>query len=401
MLRQRPTDDEILERPFNMAQFRRLLAYLRPYRKQVIVTVILMFVAALAGLSGPKLLQVAIDDYMEQTNYLALAVIGVLYILINIIKLLCTRQRVYTMSKVGQEVLSTIRHDMFVHIQKLSFAYYDSRPAGKILVRIINDVNSLGDLITNGIINVLTDAATLVFVFIFLFTLDVRLALITTATMPLMVLVILSLKKVMRLRWQTVRRKSSNMNAYLHETLAGMRVTQAYTREPETAEIFEQLSGDLRKSWMDAIKMNILMGPSIEIIAAIASFLVYFFGVDMVGDVGVLIAFGAYVWRFWQPISNLANFYNSVLTAMASTERIYELLDTPVDIYDREGAIDLPKIKGEVRFDNVSFYYEPEKPVLKNVSFTVRPGETIALVGPTGAGKSTLVNLLSRFYEPV
>ncbi|HPT77596.1 MAG TPA: ABC transporter ATP-binding protein [Candidatus Atribacteria bacterium] len=401
MLRQRPTDDEILERPFNMAQFRRLLAYLRPYRKQVIVTVILMFVAALAGLSGPKLLQVAIDDYMEQTNYLALAVIGVLYILINIIKLLCTRQRVYTMSKVGQEVLSTIRHDMFVHIQKLSFAYYDSRPAGKILVRIINDVNSLGDLITNGIINVLTDAATLVFVFIFLFTLDVRLALITTATMPLMVLVILSLKKVMRLRWQTVRRKSSNMNAYLHETLAGMRVTQAYTREPETAEIFEQLSGDLRKSWMDAIKMNILMGPSIEIIAAIASFLVYFFGVDMVGDVGVLIAFGAYVWRFWQPISNLANFYNSVLTAMASTERIFELLDTPVDIYDREGAIDLPKIKGEVRFDNVSFYYEPEKPVLKNVSFTVRPGETIALVGPTGAGKSTLVNLLSRFYEPV
>lgn len=384
-----------------MDQFRRLLAYLKPYKKSVIITVLLMFIAAFAGLSGPKLLQVAIDDYMEAGHLVALAIIGILYLVLNLINLLCTRYRVYTMSLVGQKVLYKIRQDMFDHIQKLSFNYYDSRPAGKILVRIINDVNSLGDLLTNGIINVLTDVATLIFVVFFMFSLDVKLALIVMTTMPLMAIVVLGLKNVMRRRWQKVRVKSSSMNAYLHETLAGMKVTQAYTREPETGEIYQELSGEIRSTWLDAVKMNILMGPSIEIIAAIASFLVYFFGIDIVGDVGVLVAFGAYIWRFWQPLSNLANFYNSVLTAMASTERIFELLDTPADIFDHSDAKELPQIQGEVVFENLSFYYEPEKPVLKDINIRVAPGETIALVGPTGAGKSTIVNLISRFYEPV
>lgn len=384
-----------------MDQFRRLLAYLKPYKKSVIITVLLMFIAAFAGLSGPKLLQVAIDDYMEAGHLVALAIIGILYLVLNLINLLCTRYRVYTMSLVGQKVLYKIRQDMFDHIQKLSFNYYDSRPAGKILVRIINDVNSLGDLLTNGIINVLTDVATLIFVVFFMFSLDVKLALIVMTTMPLMAIVVLGLKNVMRRRWQKVRVKSSSMNAYLHETLAGMKVTQAYTREPETGEIYQELSGEIRSTWLDAVKMNILMGPSIEIIAAIASFLVYFFGIDIVGDVGVLVAFGAYIWRFWQPLSNLANFYNSVLTAMASTERIFELLDTPADIFDHTDAKELPQIQGEVVFENLSFYYEPEKPVLKHINIRVAPGETIALVGPTGAGKSTIVNLISRFYEPV
>ncbi|NLH58527.1 MAG: ABC transporter ATP-binding protein, partial [Clostridiales bacterium] len=401
MLRQRAIDDEKLEQPFNMDQFRRLLAYLKPYKKSVIITVLLMFIAAFAGLSGPKLLQVAIDDYMEAGHLVALAIIGILYLVLNLINLLCTRYRVYTMSLVGQKVLYKIRQDMFDHIQKLSFNYYDSRPAGKILVRIINDVNSLGDLLTNGIINVLTDVATLIFVVFFMFSLDVKLALIVMTTMPLMAIVVLGLKNVMRRRWQKVRVKSSSMNAYLHETLAGMKVTQAYTREPETGEIYQELSGEIRSTWLDAVKMNILMGPSIEIIAAIASFLVYFFGIDIVGDVGVLVAFGAYIWRFWQPLSNLANFYNSVLTAMASTERIFELLDTPADIFDHTDAKELPQIQGEVVFENLSFYYEPEKPVLKDINIRVGPGETIALVGPTGAGKSTIVNLISRFYEPV
>ncbi len=384
-----------------MDQFRRLLAYLKPYKKSVIITVLLMFIAAFAGLSGPKLLQVAIDDYMEAGHLVALAIIGILYLVLNLINLLCTRYRVYTMSLVGQKVLYKIRQDMFDHIQKLSFNYYDSRPAGKILVRIINDVNSLGDLLTNGIINVLTDVATLIFVVFFMFSLDVKLALIVMTTMPLMAIVVLGLKNVMRRRWQKVRVKSSSMNAYLHETLAGMKVTQAYTREPETGEIYQELSGEIRSTWLDAVKMNILMGPSIEIIAAIASFLVYFFGIDIVGDVGVLVAFVAYIWRFWQPLSNLANFYNSVLTAMASTERIFELLDTPADIFDHTDAKELPQIQGEVVFENLSFYYEPEKPVLKDINIRVAPGETIALVGPTGAGKSTIVNLISRFYEPV
>src|SRR5690554_2598129 len=275
MLRQRAIDDEKLEQPFNMDQFRRLLAYLKPYKKSVIITVLLMFIAAFAGLSGPKLLQVAIDDYMEAGHLVALAIIGILYLVLNLINLLCTRYRVYTMSLVGQKVLYKIRQDMFDHIQKLSFNYYDSRPAGKILVRIINDVNSLGDLLSNGIVNILVDSVTIIIVVVLMLSMSVTLTLITLTVIPLMLIVIMSLKKVIRRRWQTVRKKSSNMNGYLHESLAGMRVTQAFAREPETNRIYNELSQDIRFSWMSAIKVNNLMGPSSIIIATISTVLVY------------------------------------------------------------------------------------------------------------------------------
>ena len=405
MLHNRLIDDEELEKPFNMGQLKRLLAYMKPYRKEVSITLLLMFAAAFCGLLGPRILQTAIDDYMMQQNYGGLAMLSVIFLAVNGISALCMHQRVRTMSEVGQKVLYRIRQDMFDHIQKLSFNFYDSRPAGKILVRIINDVNSLGDLLTNGIINVMTDFATLVLVVIMLASMDYRLTLIALSVMPLMVIAIVSLKKVIRHRWQAVRRKSSNMNAYLHETLAGMRVTQAYVREPETNAIYNQLSTDIRSSWMNAIHVNNLMGPTSEVIATTAVVLVYWFGVGMIDSgtvtVGVLVAFASYVWRFWQPVNNICNFYNSILMAMASTERIFELLDTPADIYDHEDAAEMPEIRGEVVFENLSFYYEPEKPVLKDINFRIAPGETIALVGPTGAGKSTIVNLISRFYEPV
>jgi ATP-binding cassette subfamily B protein len=306
---------------------------------------------------------------------------------------------------VGQEVLFKLRQDLFNHIQKLSFTFYDSRPAGKILVRIINDVNSLSDLLTNGIINVVTDVFTLIVALVFMFSIHFRLALISLVTVPLMALVIVLLKKAIRIRWQMVRKKVSNMNAYLHESLAGMRVTQVFVRQPETREVYRQLSGDIYSSWMDAIKVNNLFWPAIEWIAAIGTVLIYWFGMRFLDQgtvtVGILVAFTGYVWRFWQPLNNLCNFYNSLLMAMASTERIFETLDIQPDITDSEDATQLPPIKGEVQFDHVTFHYEPEKPVLKDVSFTVKPGETIALVGPTGAGKTTIVNLISRFYDPV
>ena len=405
MLHNRITQDEELERPFNMNQLKRLLAYMRPYRKEMSITLTLMFVAAFCGLLGPRILQIAIDDYMVQQKYGALAGLSAVFLAVNAISALCMHQRVRTMSEVGQKVLYRIRQDMFNHIQKLSFNYFDSRPAGKILVRIINDVNSLGDLLTNGIVNVLTDIATLILVIVMLASMDYRLMLIALSVLPLMLVAILSLKKVIRHRWQAVRRKSSNMNAYLHETLSGMRVTQAYIREPETNAIFKGLCQDLRSSWMNAIHVNNLMGPFSEVIATVAVVLVYWFGVGMIDSgtvtVGVLVAFSSYVWRFWQPVNNICNFYNSILMAMASTERIFELLDTPADIYDHGNAEEMPDIQGRVAFENLTFCYEPENPVLTDINFRVAPGETIALVGPTGAGKSTIVNLISRFYEPV
>lgn len=405
MLRQRIIEDEALEKPFNMEQFKRLLSYMKPYTKQLVITFLLMIVASVCGLLGPLILQIAIDDYMVQGNYVGLVFITLIFLGVNFISMVCVRKRVRIMVVVGQEVLFKLRQDLFNHIQKLSFTFYDSRPAGKILVRIINDVNSLSDLLTNGIVNVVTDAFTLIVALIFMFSIHFRLALISLVTVPLMALVIVLLKKVIRLRWQTVRRKVSNMNAYLHESLAGMRVTQAFVREPETRQVYRQLSGDIYSAWMNAIRVNNLFWPSVEWIAAIGTFVIYWFGMKFLDQgtvtVGILVAFTGYVWRFWQPLNNLCNFYNSLLMAMASTERIFEMLDIQPDITDKEDAIELPPIKGEVRFDHVTFYYEPEKPVLEDVSFTVKPGETIALVGPTGAGKTTIVSLISRFYDPV
>jgi ATP-binding cassette subfamily B multidrug efflux pump len=405
MIRKRIIEDEELEKSFNYHQFKRLLGYVRPYGKQVVLTVLLMIIAAITGLLGPLILKIAIDDYMVEGHYQGLTLLAAAFLGVNLVSVVCMRQRMRVMSVVGQKILFKIRQDMFSHIQKLSFTFYDSRPAGKILVRIINDVNSLSDLLTNGIINVLTDLVTLLAVVFLLFSLHVRLALITLLCLPVMAAIIIVMKKAIRVRWQTVRKKSSNMNAYLHESLAGMRVIQAYVREPETAAVFEQLSRDIRSSWMSAIRVNSLMGPSVELVAATAVALVYWFGIGFqiqgTVTVGILIAFVNYVWRFWQPMANLCNFYNTILMAMASTERIFELLDTQPDIRDYENAEVMPPIAGEVVFDNVTFYYEKEKPVLKEINMVVKPGETIALVGPTGAGKSTIVNLISRFYDPV
>ena len=364
MLKNRIIEDEELEKPFDKEQFKRLIRYMKPYRKQVIITLILMMVAAVCGLLGPYFLQVAIDDYIEVADYRGLTIITLLFLATNLINMVCMKQRVYIMSSVGQKILYRIRQDLFEHIQTLSFTFYDSRPAGKILVRIINDVNSLGDLLTNGIINVLTDVFTLIIAIVIMAYIDAKLTLVTLSTVPLLLLLVGLLKRRIRQRWQEVRKKSSNMNAYLHENLAGMRVTQAFVRQKETGNLYNELSGDIFNTWMRAIKLNNLFWPGIELIAAIGTALVYIFGLKFLDTgtvtVGVLVAFTGYVWRIWQPINNLANFYNSLLVAMASTERIFELLDTKPDIKDEPDAYELPEIKGEVRFDNLEFYYDPE-----------------------------------------
>ncbi|HZJ82466.1 MAG TPA: ABC transporter ATP-binding protein [Clostridia bacterium] len=405
MLKTRLIDDEKLEQPFDSNQFKRLLNYMKPYKKQVIITLILMIVAAVSGLLGPVFLQVAIDDYIEVADYKGLTIVTLLFLGSNIVNMLCMRQRVHIMSLVGQKMLYRMRQDLFEHIQTLSFTFYDTRPAGRILVRIINDVNSLGDLLTNGIINVLTDFFTLIIAVFIMASINVKLTLIILSTVPLLLIILGFLKKRIRHRWQKVRMKGSNMNAYLHENLAGMRVTQSFVREPETGKVYNELSGDIFTTWMDAIKVNNLFWPGIELVGAIGVVLVYGFGIKYLDQgtvtVGILVAFIGYTGRIWQPINNLTNFYNSLLMAMASTERIFELMDTKADIKDNPGSYELPQIQGEVKFEDMEFYYEIEKPVLKAINFTVKPGETIALVGPTGAGKSTVVNLISRFYDPI
>ncbi len=396
-------DDEAIERPFDRQQFKRLLGYLSPYKKEVFISFCLMVIVAVTSLAGPYLMKIAIDNHISIGRLDGLQWVLLIHVSANAIHAVCQRYRIRIMDRAGRTAIATLRQDLFNHIQTLSFSFFDSKPAGKIMVRVINDVNSLNGLFTDGIVNVLIDFLTLIIIIIIMLTINVKLTLISMSTIPLLLLVTFKLKRKIHHRWQEVRKKSSNMNAYLHESLSGMKVTQAFVREKENENIFLQLNNDIKSTWMDAIKINNLFWPCIDIISTMGTVLIYIFGVRalITGEitVGILLSIIWYSGRFWEPLNNISNFYNSILVAMASTERIFEVLDTKPEIQDSPNAIEMPEIVGRVEFDNVTFSYDDKKMVLEDVSFDIEPGETVALVGPTGAGKSTIVNLISRFYD--
>jgi len=402
MLRQ--IDDEVLESPFNKQQFFRLLKYMKPYLKNVCISLVLMVVAALCSLGSTFLLSNAISALEKlDKNTIYIYLVGM--IVTAFVGAVCVRYRVRLMDSAGRRALATLREDLFKHIQGLSFSFFDTRSAGKILVRVINDVNSLNDLFTNGIVNVLVDCLTLVILLVIMLVVNWKLTLISMCIMPFLLFILFKLKRIMRKRWQRVRVKTSSMNGYLHESLAGMRVTEAFVREDENQDTFENVNDDIRNTWMKAIEVNNAFWPALDFTGTCGTILVYIFGVIMMGDpvkplaLANLMLIIWYLGRFWEPLNTLSNFYNNVLSAMASMERIFEIMDTESEIKDKPDAKPLPPIKGRVDFENVTFSYDREKVVLKNVNFTVTPGQTIALVGPTGAGKSTVVNLISRFYD--
>ncbi len=405
MARTKLIEDEALERPFNSKQFVRLLGYLKPYRMKILISFLLAATASVCSLSGPYFIKLALDDYIGAGKLDGLQWIILLFAAANGIGAICLRYRVRIMDVAGRSAIAKLRQDLFDHIQGLSISFFDTRPAGKIMVRVINDVNSLMGLFTDGIVNVLIDCITLIIVIVLMLSIHPVLTMISLCTIPLLLLVVWKLKRIIRLRWQMVRRKISNMNAYLHESLAGMRVTQAFVREEENARTYYGINEDIKTSWIAAIKVNNMFWPGLDLVSTIGTILVYIFGIRMIEGQGVTIgALMAIIWymgRFWEPLNNMSNFYNSILVAMASTERIFEIMDTPPDIKSIESAEEMPPIEGKVEFDHVTFSYDREKVVLNDVSFTIQPGETVALVGPTGAGKSTIVNLVSRFYDAV
>ena len=402
MLRQ--IDDEALERPFNKAQFIRLLKYMGPYKKQVGLALVLMTIATLSSLGSTLLLSRAVDALDGGTiGSLGYYVGGM--VVLAALGALCTRHRIRLMDTAGRKALATLREDLFNHIQGLSFSFFDSRSPGKILVRVINDVNSLNDLFTNGIVNVLIDCFTLILLLAIMLFVNWQLTLLALCILPVLFLIIFKIKREMRKRWQITRLMTSNMHGYLHESLSGMRVTEAFVREDENLDTFSNVNDDIRSSWMRAIQINNAFWPVLDITGTIGTVLVYYVGISLMGNAAAPLALAEllliiwYLGRFWEPLNTLSNFYNNILSATASMERIFEIMDTPADVQDKPGAYDLPPIKGRVEFDHVSFYYDPEKPVLNDVTFTAEPGQTIALVGATGAGKSTIVNLISRFYD--
>ena len=405
MARNKYDVDEVLEDKFDVNQLKRLLSYLIPYRKRFVSVGFMMLSASAFTMLIPQFFQKVMDVCIPNKDIKGIAFYSFLTLLAAFYSAFSLRYKIKYTNQIGQQIIHDMRYDIFEHLQELPFSYYDDRPHGKIQVRVVNYVNSISDLLSNGILNTITDLCNLVFIIVFMLILNVRLTLVCLCGLPILAIVIVVIKKKQRTAWQVQSNKQSNLNAYIAESINGIRVTQSFVREDVNSGIFNNLSGSYRKSWMRAVMFNFTMGPSIDIISIITTAAIYVLGVNWMINgktgitVGVLVAFTAYIGRFWAPINTLAGFYNSLLTAISYLERIFETIDEPVVVKDREDAVEMPPIHGDVAFDHVTFSYEPGVPILKDVSFHANQGQSFAVVGPTGAGKTTLVNLLSRFYN--
>lgn len=405
MARNKYDIDEVMEDKFDINQLKRLFTYVRPYKGQLALALFLMLSSSALTMLFPTFIMKIMDEYIPAGNIHAIVQITIITVVIILYSCICIRWKIRITSRIGQEIVHQLRSDIFCHLQELPFSYYDERPHGKIQVRVVNYVNSLSDLLSNGIINTITDMCNLIFILIFMLTLHVRLTLICLCGLPVLAIVIIAVKKKQRSAWQIQSNKQSNLTAYIAESINGIRVTQSFVRENENTSIFNRLSGNYRDAWMRAVKYNFLMWPCIDSISTVTTAIIYVVGISWISGelygvtVGVLIAFSSYISRFWEPINTLASFYNSLLTAIAYLERIFETIDEPVNVKDAPDAVPMPPIKGEVSFQNVCFSYEDGVQILNNVNFTAKPGDTYAIVGATGAGKSTIVNLISRFYN--
>ena len=381
----------------------RMFYYLLAYKKQVVAVLMIMLVSVVITLINPLIIQQAIDVYIAGEDWHGLKRLGIVAVLLNLTLVLLVKIRMYIMAKVSNEVLLTIREELYTHIQTLSFQFFDSRPTGKILARIIGDVNSLKEVLSNSVTTLIPDFITILSVVGIMFVKNWKLAAAALSSLPLMILGVAFVQSKSHIRWQIHRKKGSNMNAFVHEDISGMYVVQSFGAEQETKQIFEELLQEHKGSFVDAVRYADAFGPIVDFCWGLGTMVLYFFGVNMILDgmlqVGTLIAFGTYISMFWRPVMNLSNFYNQLVTNIAGAERIFEILDTKPDLTDRETACEMPEITGAVSFRHVTFSYEKEKEVLKDVSFEIEPGQTVALIGPTGAGKSTIVNLICRFYD--
>lgn len=403
MARNRYDVDEVLETPFDFAHLKRSFVYIKKYKGKMITALVLSVFAAISGLLGPLITQYALDNTIPQKNMgqlvlLTLAFVGTIAVSITFSTI---RSRIMTV--VGQDIIFDIRTDLFKHLQELPFEYYDNRPHGKILIRVVNYVNSVSDMLSNGIINVILECLNMLFIMIFMFFVNVKLSLVVLSGLPIFAVIMMMIKKRQRKAWQDVSNKSSNLNAYLQENITGARVTQIFTREEENAQIFDRLSEKYRKSWINAVKYSNLVWPATDNVSTLVRAAIFVVGLLVLTpaavSLGTIVAMTSYASSFWQPIMNLSNIFNNFINNIAYLERIFETLDEPATIADKSNAQDIGDITGEVKFDDVTFSYEQGKTVLEHISFDVKPGESVALVGPTGAGKSTVVSLLSRFYD--
>ncbi len=397
--------DEKLESQFSFDHIKRLAGYLLPFKKLMIITIGLMLLTSVLNMLSPIITRQAIDVSIPNGDIKGIMVLGAVLIVIYIINAVIVKFRMRAMATVGQNLIANLRRDVFAQLQKLPFEFYDSRPHGKILVRVINYVNSINNLLTGGLINLITDLFTVVIILALMFMLSVKLTMVTLCGIAVFGGIMFALKNKQRRVWQDYSAKQSNLNAYIHESICGIKVTQSFSREKENQRIFETQCENVRTSFMKAKIIDICNWPMVETISTITTCAVFLIGgIGLINGTntittGTLVAFVGYVNLFWTPVLSLCNYYNQLINTAAYLERIFEVLDTPADVEDVPGAKEMPPIHGRVEFNNVVFAYEVGNNILNGLSFAAEKGQTIAVVGPTGAGKTTIINLLSRFYD--
>ena len=395
--------DEQLVKKSNFETMPRLFKYLLNYKGKIAGVFACMAVGTTVDLINPLLCERAIDRYIMKAQIPGLVRIIILSALINILAVLAMKIRMILMAKTSNKVIQNLRQELYNHIQSLDLAFFDSRPSGKILARIIGDTNSLKDIIENAVTTLIPNMVTVVAVMVIMFVKNWRLTLASLCTLPLLIGGVILISSMAEKHWKAKRQKSSNMNAFINEDLSGIKVIQSFRAEDETDKTFQQLVWADRSEFIKAVRWCDAFGSWIDICWGVGTLMMYYVGVKVLGienvSIGTYIAFGTYIGMFWQPIMNLSNFYNQFVNAASGAERIFEIIDTKAAVKSAVDAPKMPMIKGNVQFKNVTFGYEEDVKVLKNVDFDVKSGETIALVGPTGAGKSTVVNLVSRFYD--
>lgn len=395
-------EDEILIEEFNLKQLKRLLGYVKKYANEMILALSVILVSAIANLLMPVMMKYVIDDFIPNRDIRSIIIASVIFVITIIISSISMKFRIRYMAKIGQGIIKDIRSDIFNHIQKLSFTFYDSRPHGKILVRIVNYVNSLSDLLSNGLINLVVDLFSFIAAVIIMMFLSVKLTLVVLFFVPIATWALILIKNRQRKSMQDVSAKQSNMNAYIHESISGMKVTQSFTREDVNLGVFEGVMDEYQEKWMKSRHYLAIVFPIIKNIAIISQGVMLIAAIVLFKEsmtAGIIVAALGYTGSFWQPLLNISEFYNQLVSASAYLERIFETIDLKPEIEDCIGAEVLPKIDGNIKFDSVTFGYEKDQVIIDNLNLDIRAGEKIALVGPTGAGKTTIVNLISRFYD--
>jgi ATP-binding cassette subfamily B protein len=394
--------DEYLDEKVSLFNIKRCLGYILKAQGPLKLALFFSVLASLVSLTGPLFIQRALDVAVPNKDLHLLLFMGGLLTLSIVVSIGLSAIRNILVARAGAGIIHDIRYDLFSHLQKLSFSFYDSRPHGKIFVRVVPYVNSVSDALSNGIINFVIEVLNIFFIIAFMYKVSHQLATITVLGLPIFAIFVWIIKPAQRKAWQMVSNKGSNLNAYIQESIDGVKVTQVFDRQNINIGIMNRLTDERNYEWMKAIYISNTVWFSTETIAQIVFSGVYVMGVywmNPMATFGMLLVMGNYAWRFWQPIINLANIYNTFITAMAYLDRIFDTIAEPVTIKDAPGAVEFPFVRGHVEFKNVSFSYDGKRKVLNNISFDGHPGESIAIVGPTGAGKTTIVNLLSRFYN--